>query len=511
MKKSIVVFISLIFLLLTACGRGNDLADGTYSYDITMTGGSGKAKINSPITVTVENGDIYAALVWSSKNYDYMIVDGKRYDNENEGGYSTFTIPVEDLSVPLSVIADTVAMSTPHEIEYVITFEGSADQKQSSFEADTDEAKEAGDASQEDGQMPAYNKDEFRALADSYGGYEKTGVLELSYAKGFEAGYYGPYTAINVKGYGTYLLVPEGEKVPEDLPEDVAMLQKPLDHTYLVSTSVMDLICATDSLEMIRFSGLDKDGWYIDKAKAAMDKGEILYAGKYRAPDYELLLSEGCNFAIENTMIYHKPEVLDKLKEVGIPVLVETSSYEDDPLGRLEWIKLYGMLFDRSDEAEKVFSEQEQIINDLRGKESSGKSVAFFHVTASGMINVRRPGDYIVKMIEQSGGKYLPGDIGDDSDTAASMNMQMEDFYNSCRDADMIIYNSTIAGKIDTADELVKKNALFADFEAVKNGQVYCTTEDLFQKTTAVAGFMKDLRNLFDCNDEDYEFLRRLK
>ena len=77
----------------------------------------------------------------------------------------------------------------------------------------------------------------------------------------------------------------------------------------------------------------------------------MLYAGKYRMPDYELILSKGCDLAIENTMIFHDPEVKEKLEELGIPVIVETSSYESDPLGRLEWIKLYGALFGKEKEA----------------------------------------------------------------------------------------------------------------------------------------------------------------
>ena len=78
-----------------------------------------------------------------------------------------------------------------------------------------------------------------------------------------------------------------------------------------------------------------------------MEEGDILYAGKYSAPDYELILDEGCNLAIENTMIYHNPEVKEKLEELGIPVLVERSSYESHPLGRLESVYMEYYLIKR--------------------------------------------------------------------------------------------------------------------------------------------------------------------
>ena len=75
-----------------------------------------------------------------------------------------------------------------------------------------------------------------------------------------------------------------------------------------------------------------------------METRNLLYAGKYSAPDYELILSEGCDLAIESTMIYHNPEVKEQLQNFGVPVFVERSSYESHPLGRMEWIKVYGLL-----------------------------------------------------------------------------------------------------------------------------------------------------------------------
>ena len=75
-----------------------------------------------------------------------------------------------------------------------------------------------------------------------------------------------------------------------------------------------------------------------------MREGSLIFAGKYSQPDYELLLSEQCRLAIENTMLLHNPEVKEKLEQIGIPVIVERSSYEPEPLGRMEWVKFYGAL-----------------------------------------------------------------------------------------------------------------------------------------------------------------------
>ena len=101
-------------------------ADGTYTCDVTLEGGSGRAAVDSPAALTVADGKMTATIVWSSPNYDYMIVDGEKYLPTNTEGNSTFEIPVSALDTALDVTADTVAMSTPHEIEYTLTFDSAS-------------------------------------------------------------------------------------------------------------------------------------------------------------------------------------------------------------------------------------------------------------------------------------------------------------------------------------------------------------------------------------------------
>ena len=96
--------------------------DGSYTIELTMEGGSGRASIQSPAQITVADGAVTATLEWSSPNYDYMLVNGEKYLPVNTEGNSVFEVPVEALDAPLSMIGDTVAMSTPHEVEYTVTF-----------------------------------------------------------------------------------------------------------------------------------------------------------------------------------------------------------------------------------------------------------------------------------------------------------------------------------------------------------------------------------------------------
>ena len=109
-----------------AAAPAETLADGTYTIAVTLEGGSGKANIQSPCTLTVADGKMTATIVWSSSHYDYMLVDGERCDVLSTENGSTFEIPVAALDTPLAVVGDTTAMSTPHEIDYTLTFDASS-------------------------------------------------------------------------------------------------------------------------------------------------------------------------------------------------------------------------------------------------------------------------------------------------------------------------------------------------------------------------------------------------
>ena len=473
--------------------------DGTRQVYITMEGGSGKAHIESPVTVTAKDGQMLATLVWSSKNYDYVLVDGVKYVNENPGGNSTFTVPIRNLDEPFTFTGDTVAMSTPHEIEYTIIW---------------DTGPWADTGAQDDQNIPGNAG--FGSRPSDYKepvipGYEKTGEVPVSYAQGFSIKEYEDLKLISIYGVGEYLVVPEDANVPENLPDGITVLKKPLDKTYLVSTSVMDLLRAVGALSNVTLSGKRAEDWYISEAADLMSAGKMEYAGKYRTPDYELILSKGCNLAIENTMIYHDPEVKEKLEELGIPVLVETSSYESDPLGRLEWIKLYGVLYDRANEAEKLFDEESGKIEKAAKEDTPQKSVAMFYVSATGLVNVRSDHDYVAKMIGMAGGRYVPSSGREESDSASTIAMQMEDFYVSAKDADILIYNSTIDKEIQSLDELTAKNAMFADFKAVKEQNVYCLKRDFFQRTMSMSVFIEEIRDIIAGGDKDYTLFERLK
>ncbi len=290
-----------------------------------------------------------------------------------------------------------------------------------------------------------------------------------------------------------FLVVTEGAEAPDN-SGGLTVLQAPLRGVYVAASSAMDFFRCLDALDAVRFTSTAPEHWTIPAIRDALDAGEILYAGKYSAPDFELLLSERCTLAVESTMIYHSPDIRERLEALGVPVLVERSSYEADPLGRMEWVKLYGLLTGRAAEADAFFDAQAQAVESIRAEDTLGKTVAFFAVSPNGYVSVRKPGDYVAKMIEFAGGEYAFPETDGERYTD---NLQMEAFYAAARDADVLLYDGTIDGGLDTLEQLYSKSALFRDFAAARNGNVWCVERNLFQEPTAAGGVIADFHAVF--------------
>lgn len=505
--------------VLTQEETGWEFQDGTYQMEVELLGGSGRASVTSPAKVEIKDGKAVATLEWSSPNYDYMVVDGEKYLPVNTEGNSVFQIPVEAFDQDIAVIADTVAMSTPHEIEYTLNFHA-GENGQNAAKADTTGQEDADGA--EKGQQTAAVGGNPAKTAAAPLTYDHS--MELSYAENFAVDYYeGGYKLLTTRLNGDrILIVPKHQQAPEDAealvspsaegePGKLIVLQEPVKNLYLVASSVMDMFAQLDSMDAISMCGLKEEDWYIPAAKQAMKDGTLLYAGKYSQPDYELLLSQNCSMAIENSMIYHTPEVMEKLDEFGIPTLVEYSSYEEHPLGRVEWVRFFGALLDQEEKADQLFEKQKEALKRVETEESTGKTVAFFYITSNGLVQVRQSTDYIPKMIELAGGKYVFENLGDPDSRRSTVNLQLEDFYDGAQDADFLVYNTTIDRQVQTLEDLLKKCSLLKDFKAVKNHQVWCTTEDMYQQSMSAGNLIEDFHRMLTGDDKETRYLYRLK
>ena len=167
---------------------------------------------------------------------------------------------------------------------------------------------------------------------------------------------------------------------------------------------------------------------------------------------------------------------------------------------------------DKKAEADRQFAEAEQRIAPLAEQPSTGKTVAFFSITSNGLATVRKGNDYVARMIEMAGGDYAFADLTDNGNNLATVNLSLENFYAGAKDADVLIYNSTIEGVVHTTEELVAKCPLLAEFKAVQSGSVWCTTQSFFQQSTALVDFVLDLHRVFTENDPaDLQFLRKVE
>ena len=499
---------------------------------VILEGGSGKASVESPCPVLERSGELLAVITWSSSHYDFMVIDGEKILPVNTEGNSKFEIPLKSVarssdtsqtaSLPedceMQVQADTTAMSTPHLVDYTLSFRFFETKKEAESADETrEEADSTGETQQEEDSTDA-TQEEAAATSDIKEAPELSGLQYLSkdeneYAKCFAIyRYENGYAVLAVDDGRRYLIVPEGAEIPERTAEDLIILHQPLDRIYLAASAVMCQFDEIGAVGNVILSGLEKDGWYIEAAREAMEKGTLEYGGKYSAPDYERIVAAGVNLAVESTMIHHTPKVQEKLEKLGIPVMIDRSSYESEPLGRSEWVKVYGLVTGREEEAAKAFDEQKSYVEDLFHKEKTGseqKTVAIFSINSTRQVVTRGAGDYFGKMVEIAGGALsTPAtDAG-----RATQTVSMEAFYAAAEQADILIYNASIEDAPENLQQMCAKDSILTQFRAVQEGNVWCMRSSLYQNASRTGAIIRDLHAIVAGEAEDEtEFFYRLK
>ncbi len=328
------------------------------------------------------------------------------------------------------------------------------------------------------------------------------GMMPLEYSERFSVELFkGGYRLISAGTGGyKYLVVPEGMSVPEGLEEGTYVLQMPINKVYMASTGMMSLVDAIGANDNVPLVGTDVSGWYLPNVVEAMNNGTIKFGGKYSEPDFELMVSNNIQLHINTTMIDSKPEILEKFEELNIPTIVEDSSKESHPLGRVEWVKLFGVLFGMEEEAEKYFEEQVALVKSATS-ESLGKTVAMGYVASAGdKCYARNGGDYYAQMIGLAGGDYVCADM--EPEKGGNSNMTFEEWYNKFKDADYFFYMN-FAAKFNSIEEMIAFNPLFADFKSVKEGHVWVTSPDFTQSTAAIASILVDMNTILSSDNPD--------
>lgn len=509
-------------IMSTYAGEGSK-PDGIYVPAVfNYSGGSGRVTISCE-EVELSGGEAIASIAFSSPNYEYIRVDDLKITGEYTEKTSTFKVPVK-LDEEMTLIGCTTAMSSPHEISYTIyisldEISGETNNSGNSAEGSSAVAANMKTKPEEGGDVNnGFDSEDIRSevkvqindksldLAKDIPAIEGLNFdhsMELKYAKGFAVHYYdNDIKLISVVDGSRYLLMPEDAVVPEKLPENTTVLRKPVNNLYLAATSAISLFDAMGEIDAVRFTGTDVSGWSIEAPKEALESGRMKFAGKYSAPDYEMLLTGNCGLAIESTMILHEPNVKEQLEALGIPVFTDWSSYETSALGRTEWIRLYGALLDEEKKAEAFFNDEVARSGADTGFEKTDKTVAFFHFNTRGLAIVRDSGDYVSAMIRDGGGINVF-----DSIDSGSTGISMEEFYSKASEADFLIYNTNIDTDVKTLSDLLNKSPLLKDFKAVKEGNVYLIDRKFYQSTDRVSEFAKDINIILTGSDEAAAFL----
>ena len=348
-----------------------------------------------------------------------------------------------------------------------------------------------------------------------WAGLQSEGRVENLYAEEFIIEKFeGGYRRITI-GSDEYLILPEGKELPEQLPQKVTVIRRPVEKIYMASSSAMSFFQELNALNRIEYTSTKASDWSDAEIAALVKDDTITYVGKYNTPDYEWLLQEGCGLVVENTMILHDPGTKEKLEQLGFPVLIERSSYEKHPMGRMEWIRVYGCILGLEQEAEQWFQTRNAAFQDLtKDCRDTGQKVAYFSFSPNGYVNVQAPAGYMAEMIRIAGGTYAftAEELGADEEDSSSLHLSMDQFYTVARDADVLIYNGAIYGAIGSRKELVSEMKLMEDFRAVKNGRVYYTRDNLFQKPTGVIGLLGELTRILRQEDgEDMKYLIKME
>ena len=545
-RAAIWLILSIWIISVTGCAGGDAArtdAEPVCWASARLQGGSGKAFVETPCPVYEKEGILCALITWSSDHYDYMIVNEEKLLPVNTEGNAQFMVPLgstegiagegagiesaesgsmEALSdalngrtLEIDVQADTTAMSTPHLIDYTLSFvfyktreeaEGAA--------AGVDEADEAENASQTLSEEKAPVIDGLTFMSKDENAYAECFAIYR---------YEGGYEVLSVDDGRRYLIVPEGGAIPEGTGgrgggavlkdedgQELIVLQQPLDRIYLAASAAM---CQFDEIGAVRnviLSGLERDDWYIESAREAMDQGTLSYGGKYSEPDYERIVEAGVNLAIESTMILHAPKVQEKLELLGIPVFIDRSSYESEPLGRAEWVRVYGLLTGREEEAAQAFDEQKGYAEALAPvPEEDTRSIAVFSINAARQVVTRSREGYLGKMVEIAGGT-LSTPVSDSS--LATETVSMESFYAAAEDADILIYNASIEDAPEDLEQLCGKDSILTQFRAVREGNVWCMRSSLYQNANRAGAILRDLHAIVtgEAGDET-EFFYKLK
>ena len=308
----------------------------------------------------------------------------------------------------------------------------------------------------------------------------------------YKDGYYVIKTNNNTQ---QLLVVPEGKTAPEGLDPNVLVAQQPLDNLKIDPVSIISLMERIDpgSVNRVKLVALQKENIALDSVVSNMDNGTTQYSGSYNSPDIELVKNTSPKLYIANPSLKNEKEYKKLVKE-GITPFISYVHQESSPLGRLEWIKIVGILLGNYEAAETYYNNQKQILSGVDPSTAGGKTYVIFCCDkADNKAYVRRAGDQISHTADLAGGKNMMTD----TDKNSWEEMTLDDFAGRFKDADYLIYMNKREDNINTIEDFKNIINSAPDFKAVTNGNMWKTSTDYIQSMDNIGEIVRDLNGIF--------------
>lgn len=323
---------------------------------------------------------------------------------------------------------------------------------------------------------------------------QTTEVLEVKYSNGFSVEYLedGIKKMEDADGR-VIMMVPDGEKLPEEYENADVILEGDLETVMTASSTQVCLLRAVDELDAIVAVTNDRATWTIEEIPKAMDAGKIAYVGNHNAPDYELITSLNPSLVFVYSGNSGQFDLMAKLDELNINYIVCNEYMEDDPRGRMEWMKIYGALFNKERIANAFFDRAVKNIDEVMEKaEKQDKPKVVWGMVNDGKVYVPGNDSYVGKMIEMCGGDYVFKDMKG----AGSSTITLEEFYAGAKDAEIMIYSSMEA-YTPNIEALIETAPIMENIKAVQDNKVWCLGDDFYQSIDLTDAVISDLYSIF--------------
>ncbi|MBC3899636.1 ABC transporter substrate-binding protein [Acetobacterium malicum] len=318
-------------------------------------------------------------------------------------------------------------------------------------------------------------------------------MLKLDYSTAFSVEYLDNEVKKLTDADGRILMmIPTGKTVPEEYQDADVIIEGELDRVMLASATQGCMMRALDAVDFIKAVTTKHESWTIAEIADAMKAGTITFVGDNKAPDYEMIKSLDPELVFVYSGDYGLQDMMVKFDELGINYVVCNEYTEEDPRGRMEWIKFYAAFFDKEDQAITFFNEAMKTIETtIKKAEKTEKPKVAWAMVSSGKVYIAENDSYVGKMIEMSGGDYVCKDMA-----AGSGGITLEEFYATAKDADILIYSS-LEQYSPTLDSVVSQSPILANLKAVQDGQVWCLGEDFYQSIDKPDEVISDLFAIF--------------